>query len=59
MCNLVEEYAKKYAEQQSIENAINLLKNGVSVDIIADSIPSLSRDLIVSLSKKIPQTTKL
>ncbi len=67
MCKLVEDYAKEYAEkyakeyaeQQSIENAANLLKNGVSVDIIADSIPTLSRDIIISLSEKIPQTTKV
>ena len=71
MCKLVEDYAKEYAEkyaekyakeyaeQQSIENAANLLKNGVSVDIIADSIPTLSCDIIISLSEKIPQTTKV
>lgn len=57
MCQLVEDYAQKYAaakeRQINIETATNLIQNGVPIDIIAKSIPSLAHDFIVELSQKI------
>ena len=54
-----EKYAKEYAaeatQRESIQTAINFLKNGASVDLIAQSIPSLSRQFIVELSKQLQQ----
>jgi hypothetical protein len=49
MCQVVEDYAT----EKAIQIAINLLKNGASIDLVADSIPSLTRDYIVELSQKI------
>ena len=47
MCELVEEYAKNYAEEvkkavseTEIKTAINFLKNGVSVELVVKSLPS-------------------
>ena len=55
MCKLVEDYAAEKLRQAEIQTASNFLKNGVSVDIVAKSIPSLTREFIVELSKKILQ----
>lgn len=52
MFQIVEEYATKKVQQRDIETATELLKNGVSVDIIVNSIPSLTREFILDLSKK-------
>lgn len=50
------EYAKEYADEQvkqkDSQTAANLLQNGVSVDIVAKSIPTLTYDFILELSKK-------
>jgi len=56
MCKVVEDYAAEKLRQAEIQTASNFLKNGVSVDIVAKSIPSLTREFIVELSKKILQT---
>lgn len=60
MCEVVEEYAQKCVadneREVNIETAANLIQNGVSTDIIAKSIPSLTRDFIVELRKKVLQT---
>ncbi|MGN0485061.1 MAG: PD-(D/E)XK nuclease family transposase [Lachnospiraceae bacterium] len=53
MCQIVEEYATKKVQQRDIEIATELLKNGASIDIIVNSIPSLTREFILDLSKKI------
>lgn len=59
MCEAVQEYAQEYAakvtQQENIQTAMNLLRNGASVDLISQSIPSLSRQFIVELSKQIHQ----
>lgn len=55
MCKLVEDYAAEKLRQANIQTATNFLKNGVSVDIVAKSIPSLTHDFILELSKKILQ----
>ena len=59
MCKLVEDYANEKMRQREIQTAENFLKNGVSVDIVAKSIPALTRDFIEELSKKILQTGKV
>lgn len=57
MCQLVEEYAEEKAKvavkEEAVKTAMNLLKNGVSVELIAKSIPSLSVDLIRELQKQL------
>lgn len=53
MCKLVEDYAAEKLRQAEIQTASNLLENGVSVDIVARSIPSLTHDFILELSKKV------
>lgn len=59
MCKLVEDYAAEKLRQAEIQTASNFLKNGVSVDIVAKSIPSLTREFIVELSKKILQPSNI
>lgn len=51
MCKLVEDYVAEKLRQANIQTTTNFLKNGVSVDIVAKSIPSLSRDFILELRK--------
>lgn len=55
MCKIVEEYTAEKLKQAEIQIASNILKNGVSVDIVAKSIPSLTREFIVELSQKLLQ----
>ncbi len=55
MCKVVEEYTAEKLKQAEIQIASNILKNGVSVDIVAKSIPSLTREFIVELSQKLLQ----
>ncbi len=61
MCQAVQEYAteyaKEYAKKEHIQTATNLLLNGASVDLIAKSIPSLSRQFLTELSKTLQQST--
>jgi predicted transposase/invertase (TIGR01784 family) len=57
MCQVMEDYAKKVSDEKlrekDIQTATNLLKNGVSVSLIANSIPTLAYEDIVELSRKI------
>lgn len=55
MCKVVEEYTAEKLKQAEIQIASNILKNGVSVDIVVKSIPSLTREFIVELSQKLLQ----
>lgn len=57
MCRLVEDYAAEKIKQADIQTATNLIKNGVSVDIIAKSIPSLTYEFIAELSRKLLQSS--
>lgn len=59
MCKVVEEYAAEKTKQMEIKMATNLLKNGVSVDLIAKSAPTLTYDFIAELSKKILQPNSI
>lgn len=59
MCKVVEDYAAEKLRQAEIQTAENFLKNGVSVDIVAKSIPTLTREFIVELSKKILQPSSI
>ena len=60
MCELVEEYAKNYAEEvkkavseTEIKTAINFLKNGVSVELVVKSLPSLSEQFVRELQAQL------
>lgn len=53
MCQTVEDYVAEKVKQIEIQMASNCLKNGIPVDIVAKSIPSLSYEFIMGLSKKI------
>jgi hypothetical protein len=49
MCQVLEDYVK----EKDTQTAINLLKNGVSVSIVVNSIPTLNQDEVEDLSRKI------
>ena len=77
MCELVEEYAKKYAEEYAkkyaeeyakkyaeeevkkavseteIKTALNMLKNGASVELVVKSLPSLSEQFVRELQAQL------
>lgn len=61
MCELVEEYAKKYAEEEvkkavsetEIKTALNMLKNGASVELVVKSLPSLSEQFVRELQAQL------
>ena len=69
MCELVEEYAKKYAEEYAkkyaeeevkkavseteIKTALNMLKNGASVELVVKSLPSLSEQFVRELQTQL------
>lgn len=52
MCQLVEDYAK----EMLMDSIINLLKNGVSVDVIAKSMPNIPRKVIEELNEQLKTT---
>jgi hypothetical protein len=49
MCQVLEDYVK----EKNIQTAINFLKNGVSVSIVVNSIPTLKLDEVEELKRKI------
>ena len=51
MCQTVEDYVAEKVKQIEIQMASNCLKNGIPVDIVAKSIPSLSHEFIIGVSK--------
>ena len=51
MCDIVEEYADAKVAKRDKETAINLFKNGVSIETIIKSVPSLSAEFIEQLKK--------
>jgi hypothetical protein len=53
MCDVVEEYAEKAKREAYIQTAENLLKNGFSIEVIANVIPSLTYEDVVNLSQQI------
>jgi histone H3/H4 len=69
MCELVEEYAKNYAEEYAkkyaeeevkkavseteIKTALNMLKNGASVELVVKSLPSLSEQFVRELQAQL------
>ena len=60
MCELVEEYAKNYAEEvkkavseTEIKTALNMLKNGASVELVVKSLPSLSEQFVRELQTQL------
>ena len=64
MSSVIEEYTNKRLEEAAKEaerklqetlkeTAINFLKNGVSVELVAKSLPSLSLELIQQLKQQL------
>jgi hypothetical protein len=53
MCQVMEDYLAEKVKDKDIQTATNFLKNGVSVSIVANSIPTLAYEDIVELSRKI------
>ena len=61
MCELVEEFAKKYAEEEvkkavgeaEIKTAMSFLKNGASVELVVKSLPSLSEQFVRALQTQL------
>ena len=60
MCKLVEKKKKNYAEEvkkavseTEIKTAINFLKNGVSVELVVKSLPSLSEQFVRELQAQL------
>jgi ribosome-interacting GTPase 1 len=53
MCDVVEEYIEKMLRESYIHSAEILLTNGVSIEVIADSMPSLTYEDVVNISKQI------
>ena len=69
MCELVEEYAKNYAEEYAkkyveeevkkavseteTKTALNMLKNGASVELVVKFIPSLSEQFVKELQAQL------
>ena len=69
MCELVEEYAKNYAEEYAkkyaeeevkkavseteIKTALSMLKNGISVELVVKSLPSLSEQFVKGLQAQL------
>lgn len=63
--NYAEEYAKKYAEEEvkkavseteiktEIKTALSMLKNGISVELVVKSIPSLSEQFVKELQAQL------
>jgi hypothetical protein len=49
MCQVMEDYVK----EKDIQTAINFLKNGVSVSLVANSIENLTLEEVEELSRKI------
>jgi hypothetical protein len=49
MCQVLEDYVK----EKDTQTAINLLKNGVSVSLVANSIETLTLENVEELSRKI------
>lgn len=52
MCNLVENYAKECAAEETKENALRLFKNGASYELVRASITSLSDEELREIYEK-------
>jgi predicted transposase/invertase (TIGR01784 family) len=53
MCQVMEDYAAEKVKEKDIQTATNLLKNGVSVSLIVNSIPTLTQNEVEELSRKV------
>jgi hypothetical protein len=53
MCQALEDYSEKKLKEKYVVIASNLLKSGVSVDVIANAIPEFKRDDIIKLNQQI------
>jgi hypothetical protein len=53
MCQVLEDYAAEKVKANDIQMAINFLKNGASVSLVVNSIPTLTQKDVEELSCKI------
>lgn len=67
MSSVIERYAEQYAQQyhkekvkeDDMEKAIKLLKRGISAEIIAEAMPSLSEEEILKLKDSLALQTAI
>ena len=61
MSSVIEQYAQRYHEEKvkedDKEKAIKLLKRGISAEIIAEAMPSLSEEEILKLKEELDLQT--
>jgi hypothetical protein len=55
MTNVFEEYAEERVKETAKETALKLLRKGISIETIAEVLPSLSLDFIKQLKQQLPQ----
>jgi hypothetical protein len=53
MCQVMEDYMATRLKEKDIQTATNLLKNGVSVSLVANSISTLTQKDVEELNRKI------
>lgn len=53
MYESVDEYVEEKVKKAEIKIAVNCLKNGISINLISKSIPTLSLEQIEELQKKL------
>ena len=53
VCDLVENYAKECAEEEAKRHAKKLFENGVSYEVVRDSITSLSDEELQGIYKEV------
>ena len=56
VCDLVEKYVENRVEQDALESARRLFKNGVSYDVVRDSISVLSNEVLEKIYKQVKST---
>ena len=55
MLSVFDEYAEQKVQEAEKTTASNLLKRGLSIEAIAEVLPSLSVDVIKQLKQQLPQ----
>jgi hypothetical protein len=55
MCDVVEEYVNKKIREDGLKIAENFLRNGASVEVVAESMPYLTYEEVASISKQISE----
>ena len=58
MCDVLDRAENKGKREANLETATNLIKNGISLEVIADCIPSLSKDEIQEIFNSIDENRR-